>query len=171
MAKEKALAKEHFLKAISYFRKAQQSPIIKGSATFNIAYAYDLQEMYDSSILYYENVLEMDGPFPTGMSRLANAYFLTGELDKARNMNMEMMKEFPDSDLPFLHLGNYYMKFQDTLGAIPYYEQAVEKLTSPMVSKLLSDYYKRKGVSSKAAYYLRKSHEAERLYNPQIEKK
>lgn len=171
VAEEEALAKDYFEKAISYFRIAQRSPIIKGSATFNIAYAYDLQEMYDSSIVYYNKVLEIDGPFPTGMSRLANAYFIVGNLNEARRINEEMMTSFPESDLPYLNMGNYYLKFQDTLGAIPYYERAVEKLTNPLVSKLLSNYYKEHGDETKAAYYLRKSYEAEKSYNPQLEKK
>ncbi len=168
---EEANAKLYFEKAIGYFRKAQQSSIIKGSATFNIAYAYDLQQRYDSSIVYYEKVLEIDGPFQTGMSRLANAYFLVGNLDRAKDVNEQMMGLFPESDLPYLNMGNYYLKFQDTLNAIPYYERAVERLTNPMVSKLLSEYYKGKGDEEKALYFMRKSYDAEKNYNPQMERK
>ncbi len=167
---EEKLARECFDQAIGYFRKAQDSKIINGSAIFNIAYAYDLQQEYDSSIVYYEQVLEIDGPFQTGMSRLANAYFLSGNYDRAKTVNEQMMGLFPNSDLPYLNMGNYHLKFRDTLGAIPYYERAVERLTNPMVSKLLSDYYKDKGDEEKATYFMRKSYEAEKNYDPQAER-
>jgi tetratricopeptide (TPR) repeat protein len=67
------------------------------------------------------------------------------------------MNQFPESDLPYINLGNYYYMAGDTSMAVQFFEEAVEKSDNPAAGKFLSNYYSKRGDHAKAAYYLKKS--------------
>jgi len=71
-----------------------------------------------------------------------------------------MIEQFPDSDLPYINLGNYYYVNGETQKAVQFFEKAVEKGTGAVTGQFLADYYGKQGDQAKAAYYLQKSKEA-----------
>ncbi|MBT3173255.1 MAG: tetratricopeptide repeat protein [Lentimicrobiaceae bacterium] len=159
---EKKNADKYFDEAIEYFHNALKYNPDYGSAYFNIGYAYELQGKYDSSVIYYRKAVGVDGGEIVSMSRLANSYFRTGQVKEAILLNEEIIAKFPDSDKPFINLGNYAMKNEDTLSAIKFYKNAVKLGTRPEVGRLLSNFYKSIGDTQSSDYYLRKSYEAEK---------
>ena len=158
--KERKTAIKYFAKADSAFQKAIFFKPDFGSAYFNRAFAFELQEMYDSAIANYNMVTKIDGPFAKTFSRIANVYYKNGQIDKAIAENQKIMKQFPDSDLPYINLGNYYYMAGEAEMAVQYFEKAVEKGSGPATGQFLYNYYKKSGDNAKAAYYLKKSKEA-----------
>ena len=159
---ERINSKNYFDKAIRYFHKAIYFNPEFGSAYFNLANAYDLQSKYDSSIVYFQKAINVDGGELVSMSRLANAYYLNNQPEKAIEENQKIINAYPESDMPFINLGNYAFNSNDTSNAVFYYSKAVELGTKPEVGKLLSSYYTSIGDKKKADYYIRKSYEAEK---------
>ena len=160
---EKANAEKYFSLATTYFKKAIYYNPKFGSAYFNLANSFELQNRYDSSIVYFQKAIDVDGGEIVSMSRLANAYFLNNQTDKAIEQNKAIIKAYPDSDMPFINMGNYAMASSDTANAIIYYKRAIELGTKPQVGKLLSSYYASIGDNKTAAYYDNKRQEAEQL--------
>lgn len=159
---ERINSKKYFDTAITYFHKALYFNPEFGSAYFNLANAYDLQNQYDSSIVYFQKAVNVDGGELVSMSRLANAYYLNNQTEKAIEENQEIIIAYPESDMPYINLGNYAFNSNDTINAVFYYGKAVELGTKPEVGKLLSSYYMSIGDKKKADYYLRSSYEAEK---------
>lgn len=157
---EKQNAKKYFNISNNYFRKAIYHDPESGSAYFNFAHSFELQNKYDSSIVYFKKAIIADGGELVSMSRLANAYFLNNQINEAFKQNEVIIDSFPSSDMPFINMGNYAIKLQDTTQAVMYFEKAVELGTKPQVGKLLSNYYLSKGDKKKSDFYLKKSQEA-----------
>ncbi len=159
--KERENAVKYFNDAIYYFGQALKYNPKFGSAYFNLANAYELQSKYDSAVIYFKKAEEVDGGELVSMSRLANAYYRNNQTQEALNQNDKIISKFPNSDKPYINLGNYAFQSRDTLVGIKFFEKAVELGTRPEVGKLLSDYYKFMGDKKTSDYYLRKSYESE----------
>lgn len=160
---EKINSKNYFNTAIVYFQKAIHFKPQYGSALFNLANAYELQNQYDSSIVYFQKAVDADEGKLVSMSRLANAYYLNNQYEKAIDVNKEIIIAYPESDMPYINLGNYAFDVKDTLNAIINFEEAVKLGTNPKVGELVSKYYLSIGDEQKARYYYNKSQEAEEL--------
>ena len=160
---ERINAENYFNSAIGYFRNAIHFNPEFGSAYFNLGNAYDLQNKHDSSIVYFQKAAEVDGGELVSMSRLANAYYLNNQPDKAIRQNEKIISKYPDSDMPYINLGNYAYREKDSISALIYYKKAFELGTNPEVGKLVSRYYASIGDKKNTDYYLRKSYEAEQL--------
>ncbi len=104
---ERINSERYFNIAIGYFHKSIYFDPEFGSAYFNLANAYDLQNQYDSSTVYFKKAAEVDGGTIVSMSRLANAYYLNNEPDKAIEQNQKIILAYPESDMPYINLGNY----------------------------------------------------------------
>ncbi|MFK5856957.1 MAG: tetratricopeptide repeat protein [Bacteroidota bacterium] len=163
IAQEKLSYSKYFNTATQYFQNAIYYNPELGSAYFNLANSYELQGNYDSSVIYFQKAIDADGGELVSMSRLANAYFLNNKPAKAVDQNKRIISTYPESDMPFINMGNYAFKANDTADAIIYYKKAVELGTKPAVGQLLNKYYKSIGDNKMADYYLRKSQEAEQL--------
>ncbi len=155
--KEKKNAAKYFAKADNAFKTAIFFKPDFGSAYFNRGFAFELQGMYDSAIYNYNQVTRIDGPYAKTFSRIANVYYKKGEIDVAIAENKKMIKQFPDSDLPYINLGNYYYVAGEIQKAVQYFEKAFEKGDNPATGQFLSDYYSQQGNQTKAVYYLKKS--------------
>ncbi len=160
---ERINAQNYFNTAIGYFHNAIYYNPAYGSAYFNLANAYDLQNKYDSSIVYFQKAAEVDGGEIFSMSRLANAYYLNNQPEKAVEENKKIIIAYPESDMPFINLGNYAFQSKDTVNALIYYKKAIALGTKPEVGELVSRYYASVGDKKSADYYLRKSYEAKQL--------
>ncbi len=163
--KEKKNAIKYFNKAIKYFKKATKFNPEYGSAYFNLANAYELQNNYDSSVVYFRKTVEADGGEIVSMSRLANAFYKNNQIDSALIQNERITNKYPKSDQPYINYGNYAFQNGDTTKAIQFFIKAVQLGTNPDVSKFLNTYYNSIGDKKSADYYLQKSYEAEQLLN------
>jgi len=153
---EKKTAEKYFKLADEAFRTAISFKPDFGSAYFNRAFAFELQGLYDSAIYNYNKVIEIDGPYAKTLSRIANVHYKNKQIDLAIAENEKIMKQFPESDLPYINLGNYYYVAGEMQMAVGFFEKAVEKGNNPAAAKFLTDYYDKMGNPAKAAYYQEK---------------
>ena len=71
------------------------------------------------------------------------------------HLGKQEVKHFPDKDLPYVDLGNYYMMAGDTINAIENWEIAYDKFKgNKNIAVTLYNYFKEKGNKEKADYYL-----------------
>lgn len=71
-------------------------------------------------------------------------------------LGKQEVKHFPDKDLPYVDLGNYYMMAGDTINAIENWEIAYDKFKgNKNIAATLYNYFKGKGNTEKAEYYLK----------------
>ena len=159
---EKINAQKYFAAAIGYFNQALLYNPEYGSAYFNLANTYDLQQKYDSSIIYFQKAVDVDGGELVSMSRLANAYYLNQQPVEAIQQNKKIIETYPLSDMPFINLGNYAINANDTIAAVEYFSQAFELGSKSAIGKLLSSYYASKGDKNKYDYYMKKTEDTEK---------
>jgi len=69
-------------------------------------------------------------------------------------MQEAMKNQFPESDFPYINLGNYFLGQKDTSEAFNNWEQAAKRNpdNQPLLLNL-SNYYSRKGDMEKSQYY------------------
>ncbi|MBQ6276762.1 MAG: tetratricopeptide repeat protein [Bacteroidales bacterium] len=71
-------------------------------------------------------------------------------------LGKQEVNHFPDKDLPYVDLGNYYMMAGDTINAIENWEIAYDKFKgNKNIAATLYNYFKEKGNTEKAEYYLK----------------
>ena len=114
----------------------------------------------DSAVIYYRKGIAIQGERVNTLSKLANALFLNQQFEEALATNKKIIVIKPESSIPYVNMGNYYMRFGDTLTAINYYETAVVKNAQPEVAKFLSAYFVEQKNTAKAQYYNNKAYEA-----------
>ncbi|MFT4544449.1 MAG: tetratricopeptide (TPR) repeat protein [Bacteroidia bacterium] len=67
--------------------------------------------------------------FPTDFNywnKRSGAYFLAGDLQSAKNSNVEFITRFPSKDEPQIHQGNVFLAEGDTAQAMRYFQNALE---------------------------------------------
>ncbi|MBO7481180.1 MAG: tetratricopeptide repeat protein [Bacteroidales bacterium] len=70
-------------------------------------------------------------------------------------LGKQEVSHFPDADLPYVDLGNYYMLSGDTVNAIENWEIAYDKFKgNKNIAATLYNYFKEKGNKEKADFYL-----------------
>lgn len=161
--KERVNSDNYFKESIGYFKNAIKYNPEFGSAYFNLANAFELQNKYDSAIIYFKKAEEVDGGELVSMSRLANSYFRNLQIEEAVLQNEKIIKAFPQSDKPYINLGNYAFQNNDTVNGIKFFVKAVQLGTRPEVGKFLSGFYNSIGDKRSAEYYQKKSIESEQL--------
>lgn len=71
-------------------------------------------------------------------------------------LGKQEVKHFPDKDLPYVDLGNYYMMAGDTINAIENWKIAYDKFKgNKNIAATLYNYFKEKENTEKAEYYLK----------------
>ena len=70
-------------------------------------------------------------------------------------MNQDMMKRYPNLEMPYVNIGNYYMLKTDTATAVSYWEKAAAINPSYELCVQLNSLYLLKQDQEKAAYYYR----------------
>jgi len=151
-------AKEYFSKAHYYYKKALEIKPDFDEAIFNIGYTYELEGRFDSAVAYYQKGIDLQGERVNTLSKLANAYFLNNQFDKALEANEKIKSINPKTSIPYVNMGNYYIRFGDTLQGIRYYEEAAQLDAQVEVYKFLAMYYQNRN-KEKFDYYLKKSRE------------
>ena len=132
----------------------------------NLAMAYRKKNNLDSTILCYQKVLQINPAELNAVFRMADAYFEKGELGRAIKLNEDVMKTYPNLDVPYFNIGYYFVMQGDTTTGIRYWEQAAQRNPRYEVCINLSILYKAKGNMEKANYYSGLAGEAQQR-NPQ----
>ncbi|MBO7652610.1 MAG: tetratricopeptide repeat protein [Bacteroidales bacterium] len=72
------------------------------------------------------------------------------------SLGKQEVSHFPDKDLPYVDLGNYYMMAGDTINAIENWEIAYDRYKgNKNIAATLYNYFNGKGNTEKAEYYLK----------------
>lgn len=97
-----------------------------------------------------------DGNFQHTVPELSKFVETTKDYALGIRLGKQEVKHFPDKDLPYVDLGNYYMMAGDTINAIENWEIAYDKFKgNKNIAATLYNYFKEKGNTEKAEYYLR----------------
>jgi len=143
----------YFAKAMNYFREALKYDPNNGSSYYNIGYSYELRENWDSAAYYYQREIDVDGPAAVSLSRLANMQFMAGHVDVAVKENERIKELFPESNIPYINLGNYAYMYQDTATMLRNYTKASELGAGKAVNSFLANFYQSVGDSKNAAHF------------------
>lgn len=144
---------QYFDKAMQYFREALKYDPDNGSSFYNMGNTYELQQNWDSAVVYYQKEIQSDGPAAVSLSRLSNAEYKSGDIAAAVRENERIISLFPESHLPYINLGNYAFMAQDTANMLFNFEQAVKLGAGPEVSQFLASYFNGVGNQERASYY------------------
>ena len=97
-----------------------------------------------------------DGNFQHTVPELSKFVETTKDYALGIRLGKQEVKHFPDKDLPYVDLGNYYMMAGDTINAIENWEIAYDKFKgNKNIAATLYNYFKEKGNTEKAEYYLK----------------
>ena len=112
-------AKQYFFQALRLDPKYQE-------AIFNIGYCYENLNMPDSAMYYYNLCIEVDSSYANPYNRMLYIMFEMGDTMAGLQFNQLIMRQFPQSDAPYINLGNYYLIIGDTVAAFEQWEIAIE---------------------------------------------
>ncbi|MFZ4520134.1 MAG: tetratricopeptide repeat protein [Bacteroidales bacterium] len=139
--------------AVYYLKKAIALDSTLQPAWVNLGMAYRGQKQYQQSIACYEHILKVNPNQIKAVFALANVYNDMGDFDRAVKMNEEVMKSYPNLEMPYVNIGNYYMLKKDTATAVNYWEKAAAINPSFELCVQLNTLYLKKGDLEKAEYY------------------
>jgi tetratricopeptide (TPR) repeat protein len=142
-------------KAIEYFKRSILYNPDYGRGNFNLALVYENNKDFDSSIIYYQKVINIDPQNQNAFINLANIYFTEKhDLKQAIEISKKFSKIDPENALPYINIGTFYLKSADTVNCLKYFEIAAEKPNiNPKFLRALSQIYADKGQNDKSSYY------------------
>jgi tetratricopeptide (TPR) repeat protein len=164
--------------AIPYFEKAISMHPDYVEASFNIAFSYEMlgrikkdssldkaaNYCFISAIKYYDKAIKLKPDYIRAMSNLANLYFnILGNTDSALAINKRIMRINPNTDMPYVNLGNYSLIKGDTISAVQYMEKSVELVPQNYETCMrLSHYFNNKHDLQKADKYMQMAQKAKK---------
>jgi tetratricopeptide (TPR) repeat protein len=119
----------------------------------------------DSAIMCYQKVLQINPESMTAFFKIADLYFEKGDMGKAIHMNEDIIKKYPELDIPYFNIGYYFILHGDTTEAIKYFENAAQRNPSYESCTNLSLIYKARGDIQRSEYYHGLAQEAEQRRN------
>lgn len=129
-------------------------------AWVNLGMAYREVKEFDSAAWCYSTILRRNPQQIKAYFALANVYNDMGQIQKAIDMNLAVLKSSPNLDVPYVNIGNYILQAGDTAVAIEYYEEAIHRRMTFEGCVHLSNLYKSQGDTLKSVYYQQKASEA-----------
>ncbi|HTX88476.1 MAG TPA: tetratricopeptide repeat protein [Bacteroidales bacterium] len=141
--------------AVVFLQKAIRMAPEKQTAWVNLALAYRGLKKYDSALICYNRILQINPNEIKAKYAIGDVYFESGHGDQAVKLNLDMMDQFPDSEIPYINIGRYYFLVGDTTVALKYLEQSVQKRVQPNICRELSYLFRIRGDMEKAEYYNR----------------
>ncbi len=139
--------------AIYFLKKATDLDPGLQPAWVNLGMAYRKMAEYDKAIECYTHLLQVNPNNLKAIFALADVYNDMGDFNRALKMNEDVMKVYPQLEMPYINIGNYYILKADTAMAVNYWEQAAAKNPSAELCYQLAFMYKVHGDQKKAAYY------------------
>jgi len=146
--------------AIIYLKRAIALNDHLEPAWVNLGMAFREMKRYDSAAWCYSTILRRNPSHIRAYFALANVYNDMGHINRAIDMNNEVLKSNPNLDMPFINIGNYLLLTGDTAMAILNYEEAIKRRLTFEGCIHLSNLYKDLGDMQKSDYYLQRSSEA-----------
>ncbi|MFA8450802.1 MAG: tetratricopeptide repeat protein [Bacteroidales bacterium] len=140
-------------KATHYYLKTLELDPNNGRVMFNLGIAYENLNKLDSAMLFLNKASKIDDSQINCKSRIANLHYKMGDIKKAFRLNRDIMKNYPDNELPYINLGNYCINVGDTNRGVIYYRRALKLSYSAEVALFLYDYHLKKGEENIADYY------------------
>lgn len=139
--------------AVYFLQKAIKLDSTLQPAWVNLGLAYRQQGKYDKAIGCYEHILSVNPRQIKARFALADVYNDLGDFNKAVQMNEDLMKEYPNLEMPYVNIGNYYMLKADTIAAVSYWEKAAAINPTYELCLQLNSLYIIKGDRKKADYF------------------
>ena len=139
--------------AIYYLQKAIQLDSTLQPAWVNLGMAYRGLKDYPRALSCYEHILKVNPEQIKAVFALADVYNDMGDFDRAVKMNQDVAKQYPNLEMPFVNIGNYYMLRKDTATAVNFWEKAVSINPTYELCVQLNSLYLLKRDEAKADYY------------------
>ena len=148
------MLKKDFSAAKKYFFKAYSIDSDYAEAAFNIGHTYENMQQPDSALYFYEIAVQIDPRYAMAQNKKILLLFQTGDTLTALKENAELNEMFPESDIAYINLGNYFFLKGDTTEAFIQWEKAIENVPdNPGLLDAIISYYILKDNSEKAEYY------------------
>jgi protein O-mannosyl-transferase len=142
------------VKAKDYFFRAFRLNPYYTEVIFNIGFCYENLNMPDSALYYYDLCISVDANYVNPYNRKLYLLFAKNQINEGLEFNQQIMKQFPESDAPFINLGNYYLMTGDTASAFGQWEIAIEKIpNNPSLLDALIQYNTMIGNKEKVEKY------------------
>ncbi|NQV01458.1 MAG: glycosyltransferase family 39 protein [Bacteroidia bacterium] len=148
--------------ALLFLKKAIDLNSELEPAWVNLGMAFREVKKLDSAAWCYSGILRRNPQNIRAYFALANVYNDMGEIRRAIDMNLDVLRSSPNLDVPYINIGNYILEAGDTAVAIEYYEEAVKRRITFEGCVHLSNLYKSQGDTLKSAYYQQKASSAMR---------
>jgi tetratricopeptide (TPR) repeat protein len=148
--------------AVYFLRKAIALDSTMQPAWVNLGMAYREQKLYSKALECYEYILKVNPNQVKAIFAMADVYNAMGDFGRAVKINEDMMKAYPQLEMPYVNIGNYYMLKTDTVTAVRYWEKAATINPSYELCVQLNSLYVIKGDREKADYYYRLGEEIAR---------
>ncbi|MEI7661781.1 MAG: tetratricopeptide repeat protein [Bacteroidota bacterium] len=148
--------------ATYFLRKAIALDSTMQPAWVNLGMTYREQKRYPEAIGCYEHILRVNPNQIKAVFALADVYNDMGDFERAVKMNEDMMKHYPNLEMPYVNIGNYYMLRTDTATAVSYWEKAATINPSYELCVQLNTLYMMRGDQEKAEYYYKLGQEIAR---------
>ena len=143
--------------AILFLKRAIDLNAELEPAWVNLGMAYREIKKFDSAAWCYSTILRRNPQQIRAYFALANVYNDMGDIRKAIDMNLAVLKSSPNLDVPYINIGNYILQAGDTAIAIEYYQEAVNRRASFDGCIILSNLYKSQGDTLKSILYQQKA--------------
>ena len=141
--------------AVYFLKSAIELDSTMQPAWVNLGMAYRDQKQFSKALECYEHILKVNPNQIKAVFAMADVYNDMGDFDRAVKMNQDMMKRYPNLEMPYVNIGNYYMLKTDTATAVSYWEKAAAINPSYELCVQLNSLYLLKQDQEKAAYYYR----------------
>ncbi|MGB0918108.1 MAG: tetratricopeptide repeat protein [Flavobacteriales bacterium] len=112
--------------ALAFYREAARLNSDFTAANEDLAQCLRELNQHAEAAKCYSNLLISNPTNFDYWNKRAGAYFLAGEMAKAKTTNAEFIKEFPNKDEPQIHQGNVFLAAGDTTKAMRYFNRALE---------------------------------------------
>ncbi|MEI7490629.1 MAG: tetratricopeptide repeat protein [Bacteroidota bacterium] len=139
--------------ALYFFKKTVALDSTLTPAFVNMGMTYRQLGKYPEAMACYQKVLRIEPKEIKAYFAIADIYNDMGDMSKAIHLNELVIKQYPDFDMPYINIGNYFMLKQDTAEAVKYWEQAAEKKPTAELCYQLSVLYRIHKDMDKAGYY------------------
>jgi len=127
-------------------------------AYYYLAKAYIVKTEYSIAGEYFLKLLETNKTTRKINDEIKNYFVERKEFKNAVLAAQNQVRFDPNSDKPYVDMGNFYLLAGDTLKAIENWETAFEKYNGNFnIAMTLSGYYSGKGNQEKAQYYYQKA--------------
>lgn len=143
-------------KAVPLFRNALRLDSAYTEASFNLGFCFQKLHLLDSAKFYFENAIKTDSLYTRAYTQIGMLSLEKHDTVAFIEIQNDLMRKVPNSDEPYINLGNFYMQIGDTLKGIFNWEKAASLQTeNPALMLNLANYFLSIGDNDKYSHYNR----------------